>query len=52
MKTSLRRKPLTFGHFIASVYEIYGKRKARGIVQHAVNARLLQFRGLGRIWIS
>jgi hypothetical protein len=45
MKTSPKRKTLTFGDFIAHVYETSGKRRARAIVVHAVNAHLLQFRG-------
>jgi hypothetical protein len=52
MKTSPKNKALTFGDFIASVYEICGKRRARAIVVHAVNAHLLQFRSPGRFLIS
>ena len=36
---------LTFGDFIFSVYEIWGKRRAKTIVTKAVNAHWLQFRG-------
>jgi hypothetical protein len=52
MKTKLIIRNLTFGEFIASVYDACGKRKAREIVQHAVNARVLQFHGQGRFVIS
>ena len=52
MKTSPKNKALTFGDFIASVYEICGKRKAKAIVMHAVNAHWLQFQGPGRFLIS
>jgi hypothetical protein len=52
MKTNLNNKTLTFGDFIASVYKVSGKRKAKGIVQHAVNASLLHFLGSQRFVIS
>jgi hypothetical protein len=52
MKANLKRKTLTFGEFIASVYEVCAKQKAKGIVQHAVNSHQLQFRGHQRFWIS
>ena len=45
MKTHARKKALTFGNFITRVYDACGARKAKGIVRHAVNAGLLQFRG-------
>jgi hypothetical protein len=38
------RKPLTFGDFVAGVYQTYGKRKARGMVQLAVAVHLVEFR--------
>jgi hypothetical protein len=52
MKTSQKKKALTFGEFVASVYEACGKRKARGIVRLAVNAHLVEFRGQQRFVIS
>jgi hypothetical protein len=47
-----KKKALTFGDFIAGVYETYGRRKARGIVRDAVNGHLLVFRGNCRYVIS
>jgi hypothetical protein len=44
MKRNQKRKPLTLGGFIAAAYRASGKR-AKGIVQLAVNARMVEFRG-------
>ena len=52
MKTHCRKKALTFGEFIASVYDACGRRKAVGIVQLAVQARWVEFRGQQRFVIS
>ena len=41
----------TFGEFIASAYDAYGRQKASWIVRLAVNARLVEFHGK-RCWIS
>jgi hypothetical protein len=48
MKTNCRKKSLTFGEFIAGVYDVCGKRKARGIVRLAVKAHWVAFRGQAR----
>jgi hypothetical protein len=45
MKKHPKNKPLTFGDFIADVYQLWGKRRAKGIVKLAVNMRLIEFRG-------
>ena len=45
MKSDAKQKALTFGEFIAGVYEACGRQKAKGIVWLAVNARLIKFRG-------
>jgi len=52
MKTNSRNKPLTFGEFITHVYDVWGKRKARGMVRLAIKARLIEFHGLQRFVIS
>lgn len=52
MKARQAKKPLTFGEFILAVYDAWGKRRARGVVWLAVNAKLVQFRGRRRITIS
>ena len=52
MKTNGKKKALTFGEFIASVYDACGKRKARGIVRLAIETRWIEFRGRQRIVIS
>ena len=52
MKTNCRKKPLTFGEFIACVYADWGRRKARGIVRLAIKAHLIEFRGQQRFVIS
>jgi hypothetical protein len=51
MKTNCRKKPLTFGEFIASVYDACGRQKAEGIVRLAVNTHLVEFRGHDRFVI-
>lgn len=38
-----RKKYLTLGELIKSVYEVFGQRKARGIVRLALDARLVRF---------
>jgi len=43
MKTNSRKRALTFGEFIAVVYDACGKRRARGMVQLAIKARLVAF---------
>jgi hypothetical protein len=52
MKTNCRKKGLTFGEFIASIYDAYGKSKAIGIVRLTVKAHWVEFRGQQRIVIS
>jgi hypothetical protein len=51
MKIPAGKKPLTFGDFVAEVYRAFGERRAKGIVQLAVNARLVEFRGPKRLVI-
>jgi hypothetical protein len=52
IKARPRKKPLTFGDFVAGVYQTWGKRRARGIVRLAVEVHLIEFRGTERIVIS
>ncbi len=52
MKTNPKKKALTFGEFIASVYDVYGRRKAREIVRFAIKAHLFEFRGQQRVVIT
>ena len=52
MKINHKQKALTLGEFIVSVYDAYGKHKARGIVRLAIKARLVEFRGHDRFVIS
>jgi hypothetical protein len=52
MKTNCRKKPLTFGDFVASSYHIWGKRRAAGIIRLAIKSHLIEFRGHQRIAIS
>jgi hypothetical protein len=51
IKAKQKKKALTFGGFIAATYRACGKRRARGIVQLAVNAHLIEFRGQQRFVI-
>jgi hypothetical protein len=43
-KAGLNKKPLTFGDFVAGGYRAWGKRKATGIIQLAVQAHMVEFR--------
>jgi hypothetical protein len=52
MRTNCRKKALTFGEFVARVYDVCGTRKAKGIVRLAVKAHLVEFRGQQRFAIS
>ena len=52
MKTNDKKRPLTLGDFIAAAYRAWGKRRAKGLVWLAVNARLVEFRGPQRFEIS
>ena len=52
MKTSLGRKPMTFGEFIARVYDDCGERKASGLVRFALKAHLVEFRRPHRLVLA
>jgi len=43
MKTHCRKIYITLGEFIEGVYDVFGKRKAGGIVRLAFDAHLIQF---------
>jgi hypothetical protein len=47
-----RRKTLTFGEFVAGVYGNYGNRKAKKIVQLAINLNVIKFHDKKRYVIS
>jgi hypothetical protein len=50
-KAGSSTKPLTFGDFVAGVYNTWGSRKAKGIVQLAIEVQLIKFRGTQRFVI-
>ena len=52
MKVNHKQKALTLGEFIASVYDVHDKYKARGIVRLALKAHLVEFSGQQRFVIS
>jgi len=52
MSTYHPKKRLTFGEYVASVYETCGKRRAGAKIRCAVNAHLVQFLGRRRFVIS
>ena len=52
MKVNLEKKALTFGGFIMAAYDVWGKRRAKGIVWLAVNAHLVKFQGRQRFVFS
>jgi hypothetical protein len=47
-----KKRVLMFSDFIAGAYRAWGRRRAKGLVWLAVNARLVEFRGPQRIVIS
>jgi hypothetical protein len=52
VKTNDKKRAVTFGDFIAAAYRAWGRRRAKGLVWLAVNARLVEFRGPQRIEIK
>jgi hypothetical protein len=46
------RQTLTFGEFVAATYRTWGKRRAKGIIKLAVEARMIKFCGKQRFVIS
>ena len=52
MKHNLKKKLLTFGGLIESVYGACTQPRAKALVQLAVNARVITFRGSRRFIIS
>jgi hypothetical protein len=44
MKANHRRKALTFGNLIETVYDACGNRRARGIIRLAIDAHVVVFR--------
>jgi hypothetical protein len=52
IKARSEGKAMTFGDFVAGVYQTWGKRKAKGIVHLAVAVHLVEFRGPTRVVIS
>jgi len=51
MKACSNKTPMTFGDFVAGVYETWGKRRAKGIVHLAVETHLIKFCSGDRIEI-
>jgi len=47
-----RKRPLTFGDFVAGACRTWGERRAIGIVQLALKAHVIEFRGTERFVIS
>jgi hypothetical protein len=43
LKSVPKRKALTLGQFIVSVYDARGKQRAQGIIRLAVNGNLIAF---------
>jgi hypothetical protein len=48
MNPHSKKKPLTFGDFVAGTYRAWGKRRASGIIRLAVKLHLVEFRGQHR----
>ncbi len=52
LKARPKSNPMTFGDFVADVYHTWGSRRAKGIVQLAVEVQVVKFCGRGRVVIS
>jgi len=50
-KVRPKLRPLTFGDFVAGVYDTFGKRRAKGVVHLAVATHLVEFHRTERIVI-
>ena len=50
--TNRKKRMLLFGDFIVAAYRAWGRRRAKGLVWLAVNARWVEFRGRQRIVIA
>ncbi len=47
-----KKRPLTFGDFVAGSYRAWGKRKAEGMIRLAIKSHLIEFRGRERFAFS
>jgi G3E family GTPase len=52
IKARLKKKPLTFGDFVAGVYHTWGQRRAKGIIDLAIKVHVIEFRGTERFVIT
>jgi hypothetical protein len=52
IKVQPRKRPLTFGDFVAGVYRTWGKRRAKGIIDLAIKVHVIEFRGPERFVVS
>jgi hypothetical protein len=52
MKGIPKRKALTWGEFVVSVYDACGKRRTQGIIRLAINAHVVAFRGRPHFVVS
>jgi hypothetical protein len=52
LKVDPRKRLLTFGDFVAGVYQTWGERRAKGIIQLALKMNMIEFRGTERLVIS
>lgn len=52
MKTTQKRKRLTFGEYTAGVYAVAGRRKAKRVIRLAVNTREVGFLGALRYVVA
>jgi hypothetical protein len=51
-KTLTKGKTITFGEFVAGVYRTFGQRRAKAIVQLAIELGVIKFNGNKRYEIS
>jgi hypothetical protein len=49
MKANHKKKALTFGNLIETVYSACGNRRARGIIRLAIDAHIVVFREQRRV---
>ena len=52
LKARPGKRLLTFGDFVTGVYNTWGERKGKGIVELAIKARMIEFLGKKRLVVS
>ena len=52
MKAHQGKRTLTFGDFVTGVYNTWGQRRAKGIIQLAIKMHVVEFHGTERFVVA